>query len=252
MYTIALLTAVAAFFEAASAHGFVTSVTDNGVVTKGSDPVWWYYVQNGQARPVTAGWDALNQDNGFVSPDAFTTADINCHKSALAGQAYVNVNAGDTINFVWNTWPDSHKGPIINYIAPCNGECTSLSPSSLKWSKISQAGLITPGGSGTWATDNLIKNSFTASTVVPKNLKAGNYVIRHEIIALHGASSDNGAQIYPQCLNLKVSGSGSVAPTSGVAGTSLYKRTDPGILFNLYTSPTSYTIPGPALWTAAN
>ncbi|KAL5397966.1 hypothetical protein PMIN02_001877 [Paraphaeosphaeria minitans] len=101
MYTIALLTAVAAFFEAASAHGFVTSVTDNGAVTKGSDPVWWYYVQNGQTRPITAGWDSLNQDNGFVSPDAFASADINCHKSALAGQAYVNVKAGDTINFVW-------------------------------------------------------------------------------------------------------------------------------------------------------
>ncbi|KAJ4360316.1 uncharacterized protein N0V89_000877 [Didymosphaeria variabile] len=227
MYTIALLIASAAFFETASAHGFVTQVTDQGVATKGSDPVWYYYDQNGQPRPVTAGWDALNQDNGFVSPESFTTADINCHKSAQAGQAYATVKAGDTVDFVWN-------------------------PSSLKWSKISQAGLITPGGSGTWATDNLIKNSFTASTVIPKNLKAGNYVSRHEIIALHGAGSDNGAQIYPQCLNLKVTGSGTVAPTSGVVGTSLYKRTDPGILFNLYNSPSSYTIPGPALWTAAN
>lgn len=88
--------------------------------------------------------------------------------------------------------------------------------------------------------------------MIPKNLKAGNYVLRHEIIALHGASSDNGAQLYPQCLNIKVSGSGSVAPAGGVAGTSLYKRTDPGILFNVYNNPTSYTIPGPALWTAAN
>lgn len=51
---------------------------------------------------------------------------------------------------------------------------------------------------------------------------------------------------------MKITGSGSVAPSGGVAGTSLYKRTDPGILFNLYTSPTSYPFPGPALWTAAN
>ncbi|KAF1980385.1 glycoside hydrolase [Bimuria novae-zelandiae CBS 107.79] len=252
MYTIALLAAAAAFFETTSAHGYVTGVRSNGAITKGSDPVWYYNVQNGQPRPVTAGWDSLNQDNGFVSPDALTTADINCHKSALAGQSYVNVKAGDTIDFIWNTWPESHKGPVINYISPCGGECTSLTPSSLRWSKISQSGLITPGGSGTWASDTLIKNSFTASTVIPKNLKPGNYVVRHEIIALHGAQSDNGAQLYPQCLNLKVSGSGTVAPTGGVAGTSLYTRKDPGILFNLYTSPTSYPIPGPALWTAAN
>lgn len=77
-------------------------------------------------------------------------------------------------------------------------------------------------------------------------------MIRHEIIALHGAQSDNGAQNYPQCLNIKVGGSGTVSVPTGTAGTSLYKRTDPGILFNLYTTFTSYTIPGPAVWTGAN
>jgi cellulase len=56
--------------------------------------------------------------------------------------------------------------------------------------------LITPGG--TWVTDELIKNNFTSSTTIPRNLKAGNYVIRHEIIALHSAGNDNGAQFYPQ------------------------------------------------------
>jgi hypothetical protein len=104
----------------------------------------------------------------------------------------------------------------------------------------------------TWATDTLLTNNFTSTTTIPRNLKAGNYVIRHEIIALHSASNDNGAQLYPQCLNLKVGGSGTVAPTSGVAGTSLYKRDEAGIRFNLYTSYTSYPFPGPALWTAAN
>lgn len=58
--------------------------------------------------------------------------------------------------------------------------------------------MITPGGSGTWVTDELIKNNFTSSTTIPRNLKAGNYVIRHEIIALHSAGNDNGAQFYPQ------------------------------------------------------
>jgi hypothetical protein len=98
----------------------------------------------------------------------------------------------------------------------------------------------------------MLTNNFTLSATIPKNLKAGDYVIRHEIIALHGAGSVNGAQNYPQCLNLRVTGSGTVAPTSGTVGSSLYKNTEPGIIFNLYTSYTSYTYPGPALWTAAN
>jgi lytic cellulose monooxygenase (C1-hydroxylating) len=87
---------------------------------------------------------------------------------------------------------------------------------------------------------------------IPRNLKAGNYVIRHEIIALHGASSDNGAQAYPQCLTLQVGGSGTVAPSSGTVGSALYNRADAGIRFNLWTTYTSYPYPGPALWTAAN
>jgi lytic cellulose monooxygenase (C1-hydroxylating) len=98
----------------------------------------------------------------------------------------------------------------------------------------------------------MLSNNYTLSTVIPKNLKAGDYVIRHEIIALHGAQSVGGAQNYPQCLNLRVSGSGTVSPTNGVAGTSLYKNSEAGIVFNLYTDYTSYTYPGPALWTAAN
>lgn len=128
-----------------------------------------------------------------------------------------------------------------------SGETTA---GSLKWSKYQQSAIVS---GQTWVTDQLITSgNFTTTTTIPRNLKAGNYVLRHEIIALHGAGSDNGAQAYPQCLNLKVGGSGTVAPTNGVAGTSLYTRSEPGIIFNLYGSYTSYPFPGPALWTAAN
>ncbi|KAH7371017.1 glycoside hydrolase [Pyrenochaeta sp. MPI-SDFR-AT-0127] len=250
MYTSALLLGAAAvLLDTASAHGFVKGVNIRGTFTAGSDPVWFYHPAS--TRPQTSGWDSLNQDNGFVEPASVGSTDINCHKSATAGRLYVNANAGDTIEFVWNTWPESHKGPIINYIAPCNGDCTTLTPGSLRWSKISQSSIVS---AGTWVTDNMIKNNFKVSTVLPARLAPGNYVIRHEIIALHGGQSDNGAQLYPQCLNLKVGGSGTVAPSGGVPGTSLYTRNMPGIIFNLYTSPapTTYTYPGPALWTAAN
>lgn len=120
---------------------------------------------------------------------------------------------------------------------------------NLRWSKFSQNAIVS---GQTWVTDQLIANNYTSTTTIPRNLRAGDYVIRHEIIALHGAGSDNGAQAYPQCLNLRVGGSGSVAPSGGVAGTSLYTRSAPGIIFNLWGSYTSYPFPGPALWTAAN
>ncbi|EMR68578.1 putative endoglucanase iv protein [Eutypa lata UCREL1] len=238
-----LLGIAASLLRPAAAHGFVTGVKVNdGAWFAGSDPVWWYY-PTGEA-PATTGWDALNQDIGFVEPASFGTSNISCHKSATVGQNFIEAAAGDELTFFWNTWPDSHKGPIINYIAPYAANAGSLS-----FSKISQGSIVS---GTTWVTDELIANNFTSSTTIPKNLKAGDYVIRHEIIALHGASSDNGAQAYPQCLNLRVSGSGSVSPSGGTAGTSLYKRGDAGIMFNLYVSYDSYPYPGPALWTAAN
>lgn len=55
-------------------------------------------------------------------------------------------------------------------------------------------------------------------------------------------------QNYPQCVNIVVTGSGTKSLPAGTPATSLYKPTDPGILFNPYTTITNYTIPGPALW----
>ena len=113
----------------ASAHGYVSTVTVQDKVSPGADPVWFYYPDD--SRPQTAGWDALNQDLGFVSPSAFGTADIACHKSATPGKLSIDANPGDSITFQWSTWPESHKGPIINYIAPCNGTVlASLHPAS--------------------------------------------------------------------------------------------------------------------------
>jgi cellulase len=98
---IFLITTAAALLNTASAHGFVTSVNVKGTWTAKTDPVWWYHPAN--SRSHTAGWDGLNQDIGFVEPAAMATADMNCHKSVTAGRLYANVNAGDTIQFAWNT-----------------------------------------------------------------------------------------------------------------------------------------------------
>jgi hypothetical protein len=109
---------------------------------------------------------------------------------------------------------------------------------------------LVPGTSakpGTWITDTLIAQDFTIDFKIPSGLAPGNYVLRHEIIALHDRVS-NGTQNYPQCLNLKVGGSGSKALPVGIPATEFYNYNDPGILFNLYASATSYPYPGPAVW----
>ncbi|KAJ0270453.1 hypothetical protein Brms1b_011597 [Colletotrichum noveboracense] len=91
-------------------------------------------------------------------------------------------------------------------------------------------------------------NNNTWVTTVPKSLAAGSYVFRHETIAVHGSFREGGAQNYPQCFNIEVTGSGTAEP-KGVRAQELYTPTDPGILFNPYKTPIqNYTIPGPALF----
>jgi hypothetical protein len=96
-------------------------------------------------------------------------------------------------------------------------------------------------------TDDLVKSNNSWTTTIPSNLAPGNYVIRHEIIALHAAGQSNGAQAYPQCINFKIEGNGKTTLSGGVPATSFYKASDQGILFNLYSKFDGYKIPGPAL-----
>lgn len=88
-----------------------------------------------------------------------------------------------------------------------------------------------------------MQNNDQWSVRIPDNIAPGNYVLRHEILALHGASSPNGAQSYPQCINLEITGSGSSSP-AGTAGTSLLSANDPGVLYNVWQAASSYPVPG--------
>jgi cellulase len=63
--------AAIAALPAVSAHGYVSGIVAGGKWYVGSNPNWYY--QPAGAKVDTAGWYAMNQDNGFVSPDAFAT-----------------------------------------------------------------------------------------------------------------------------------------------------------------------------------
>lgn len=231
----------------AMSHGMVTTWYSDSTFNQGFILDYYYAKVNGQPVPDIASWYTENLDSGFVAPDAYQTSDINCHKNASPGTLYATVKAGGTLRFNWAPTPWAHPyGPILTYVAKCSGECTSADKNTLKWVKIQQAGINY--STQVWSSQDMINNNGTWSVTVPASLAAGNYVFRHEIIALHGANSLNGAQNYPQCFNVKVTGSGTANPT-GVLGTALYKSTDPGIYMNPYTTITSYAMPGPTLFT---
>jgi lytic cellulose monooxygenase (C1-hydroxylating) len=201
--------------------------------------------------PTIVAWSTpADLDNGFVPPTSYTGPDIICHRVATPGGVEAPVKAGRKVEFQWTPWPTSHHGPVLDYMANCNEPCKTVDKTTLKWFKIDHKGLLSGGNPGNWATDTLIANNMSWTVIIPPTLKTSNYVIRHEIIALHAAGGTNGAQSYPFCFNMAVTGTGSAAP-SGISAETFYTPSDPGILVNIYQTLSTYIIPGPTVWSGA-
>jgi len=137
----------------------------------------------------------------------------------------------------------SHHGPVLAYLAQVPS-ATQSSVTGLKWFKIYHDGL---DSSGKWGVDRLVSNKGKVSFTIPSCIPAGQYLLRVELIALHGASSYPGAQFYMECAQLQITGGGSTSPAT-VSFPGAYKGSDPGITINIYQTLKSYTIPGPAVF----
>jgi cellulase len=229
-----------AFASGANAHALMHGVWVNGV-------------DQGDGRNVYIRTPPNNSPvKDLASPDL--ACNVN---GAKAASSFVKAAAGDSLTFEWlhNTRGDdiidgSHKGPIITYIAPY----TEGNGADAIWTKIAEDGYDST--TKKWAVDKLIAAKGMQDFVLPANLAAGQYLIRQEIIALHesdtafNVNSARGAQFYPSCVQIEVTGSGTAVPDQDFNFNTGYTYADPGIVFNLYGSITSYQIPGPEVWAA--
>jgi cellulase len=179
---------------------------------------------------------------------------MNCN-GGKATTDFVSATAGSDVTFQWHhndpatTAGDqdepiakSHMGPVMVYMAKAstNGE-------GAVWTKVFEEGLT----SGTWAIQKFIDNKGQITVKLP-NLEDGEYLIRPEMIALHEANREKGAQFYNGCGQIKISGGSVALPASGTDMTKAYSASDPGVLFNMYSGATTYTIPGPKVWDGAS
>ncbi|KAI0682468.1 glycoside hydrolase family 61 protein [Cerioporus squamosus] len=191
------------------------------------------------------------------SNDIICNGGINPYHQPVS-KAVVNVPAGasvtaewhHTLNQVANDAADpidaSHKGPIITYLAKIP-DATQSSVTGLQWFKIHQDGLT--ASDQTWGVDRLIKNKGKVSFTIPSCIASGQYLLRHEIIALHAASSYPGAQFYMECAQINITGGSGAKSPATVSFPGAYKGTDPGVKINIYQTLQNYTIPGPAVFT---
>jgi hypothetical protein len=149
--------------------------------------------------------------NPIFSP---SNSSLACNVPGAPVHGYIPIRAGTNITAVYGPWVHT-VGPMIAWLAHCpNNDCYNLaSPSSLSWFKIGQKGLQ----GGTIMQGDWFQRTFSRwdgspslwSETVPRNLRPGRYLVRHEIISLHSA---NRPQFYPECANLEVQGEGEGFP----------------------------------------
>ncbi|TDZ38299.1 putative endo-beta-1,4-glucanase D [Colletotrichum sidae] len=170
----------------------------------------------------------------------------------------ITVQAGSNVTALWrymlsstgsapaDVMDSSHKGPTLAYLKKV-GDATSDAGVGGGWFKIQQDGF----DGKTWGTERVINGQGKHGVKIPECIAPGQYLLRAEMIALHGAGSYPGAQFYAECAQINVvGGTGTKTPSNTVSFPGAYKGTDKGVTINIYWPPvTSYEIPGPALFT---
>ncbi|KAJ2321620.1 hypothetical protein H4S02_001644 [Coemansia sp. RSA 2611] len=179
-----------------------------------------------------------------------TSPDLTCRSSDMdpAHTDYCPVAAGSNMTVEWhrNKKMDpndvisaSHYGSCVVYMAPMVPK-----GGTPKFFKIFESGYDT--STKQWCTTKLIANKGKLDIKIPSKLLAGKYLMRTELIALHGARVEGQTQFFPNCVQLEVTGGGKSVP-DGVTFPGYYKSTDPGILYKGGKNGQNYVIPGPAV-----
>ncbi|KAK0644411.1 glycoside hydrolase family 61 protein [Cercophora newfieldiana] len=167
----------------------------------------------------------------------------------------ISVTAGTNVSAVWrhtlqsgpnDVMDPGHKGPVMAYLKKVTNAKTDSGVGD-GWFKIQEGGY----SNGKWATNTVIDNKGNQIIPIPKCIPDGQYLLRAEMVALHGARSSGGAQLYMECAQIEITGGTGTAKPKTYSIPGVYKANDPGLLIDIYSMKTTsnYVIPGPPLFT---
>ncbi|KAG7095420.1 hypothetical protein E1B28_006169 [Marasmius oreades] len=199
---------------------------------------------------ITPAWVNVRKTNNYNSRNPVIdvmSADFRCYNSETnAGASTIQVAAGAQLG-IQSDGTIYHPGVVNVYMAKATGDINSFKGDGAVWFKVHEEPAVTDGGTSiNWPSYNAPGITFT----VPKNLPSGQYLVRMEHIALHSASTFQGAQFYISCAQVEITGGGNGTPGPLVAIPGVYNGREPGILINIYYPiPATYQQPGPRPWT---
>ncbi|RAR08415.1 carbohydrate-binding module family 1 protein [Stemphylium lycopersici] len=174
-----------------------------------------------------------------------TSDDIVCNVNGAkvpSGVETVEASEGDTIKVQWDQ--SGHPGPITHMLYGPVDDASQATGIGAGWFKIDELDYV----DGKWANEIMGANNMTREFALPTGLASGEYLLRSEMLALHGAQTVGGAQFYIGCAQLKITGTGSegsCTPTIELPGA--YKAEDKNIYIpNVYNGfdATTYSAPG--------
>ena len=188
-----------------------------------------------------------------------TSPDMACGVNGENGVSRVAAaNAGSTLVFEWRDWPDgsqpgsidiSHKGPCAVYMKKVDNSAASNNAAGNGWFKIMDDGY--DSNAGKWCTEKLIPNNGHLSATVPKDLAAGYYLVRPELLALHQADkTPPDPQFYVGCAQIFLSSTGSAVPSNTVSIPGYVNLSTPAMTFNIWQVPMKLPFPdfGPPVY----
>lgn len=243
---VSVLLGAAIALQGVSAHYFFDTVTYKGQTT----PAFRYirdFTRQTKFNPIKF---SSNPAADIRDSSTIDGEDARCNQGAFgaAGRTQVlTVAAGDEVrvNLGVNAKME-HPGPSLMYMSRAPGDNVKAYKGDGDWFKIKEEGVCTQGGdlkSTAWCS--WAKNFMSAT--VPKDIPAGEYLMRFEHIGVH-RSHVNQPEHYVSCVQVKVTGGGNGTPGPMVKFPGAYKATDPYANFSIYNGFKAFPMPGPAVY----
>lgn len=173
LFSLALLLAA----PLVSAHGAVTSYAIGGKTYPGYEGF----------SPVAGAQIIQRQWPDYNPIMSVSDAKMTCNGGTSAPLS-AEIAAGTNITAFWKQWTHA-QGPVMVWMYACPNGFSACDGKGKGWFKIDEMGMW--GGklnSDNWGTAIVLKE-LKWSSKIPANLKAGDYLIRHELLALHQSNT---------------------------------------------------------------